>query len=301
MARFVKHYFGGIYYRMDRDHIFLFAGGLAFSLFLCIIPFVLILFWILGNFLSSESVALQVNTFLDTVIPYKIYADYARSIIFKRIDEVIAYKNLAGFIGFIGLFIAASGFFSSLRTILNKIFGAEKELNMLVGFVRDFVIILISILLFFVLTLSFPFIDYIRSLPQEYEMFSFFDLAIFQQVFTTIFSIVVLFSLFSLIYKFIPTVKIRKRSVAVGAIWAAFLWEGAKQLFGFYIRNFPTLGMIYGTYILVIVLAFWIYYSAIVFILGAEIGKLFDERLNAAIDKRENRKRQLAQSVVNNK
>jgi membrane protein len=297
----VKHYFGGIYYRMDRDHIFLFAGGLAFSLFLCIIPFVLILFWILGNFLSSESVALQVNTFLDTVIPYKTYADYARTIIFKRIDEVIAYKNLAGFIGFIGLFIAASGFFSSLRTILNKIFGAEKELNMLVGFVRDFVIILISILLFFVLTLSFPFIDYIRSLPQEYEMFSFFDLAIFQQVFTTIFSIVVLFSLFSLIYKFIPTVKIRKRSVAVGAIWAAFLWEGAKQLFGFYIRNFPTLGMIYGTYILVIVLAFWIYYSAIVFILGAEIGKLFDERLNAAIDKRENRKRQLAQSVANNK
>jgi membrane protein len=192
----VKHYFGGIYYRMDRDHIFLFAGGLAFSLFLCIIPFVLILFWILGNFLSSESVALQVNTFLDTVIPYKTYADYARTIIFKRIDEVIAYKNLAGFIGFIGLFIAASGFFSSLRTILNKIFGAEKELNMLVGFVRDFVIILISILLFFVLTLSFPFIDYIRSLPQEYEMFSFFDLAIFQQVFTTIFSIVVLFSLF---------------------------------------------------------------------------------------------------------
>ncbi len=286
---------------MDRDHIFLFAGGLAFSLFLCIIPFVLILFWILGNFLSSESVALQVNTFLDTVIPYKTYADYARTIIFKRIDEVIAYKNLAGFIGFIGLFIAASGFFSSLRTILNKIFGAEKELNMLVGFVRDFVIILISILLFFVLTLSFPFIDYIRSLPQEYEMFSFFDLAIFQQVFTTIFSIVVLFSLFSLIYKFIPTVKIRKRSVAVGAIWAAFLWEGAKQLFGFYIRNFPTLGMIYGTYILVIVLAFWIYYSAIVFILGAEIGKLFDERLNAAIDKRENRKRQLAQSVANNK
>ncbi|HPI36935.1 MAG TPA: YihY/virulence factor BrkB family protein [Ignavibacteriaceae bacterium] len=297
----MKHYFGGIYYRMDRDHIFLFAGGLAFSLFLCIIPFVLILFWILGNFLSSESVALQVNTFLDTVIPYKTYADYARTIIFKRIDEVIAYKNLAGFIGFIGLFIAASGFFSSLRTILNKIFGAEKELNMLVGFVRDFVIILISILLFFVLTLSFPFIDYIRSLPQEYEMFSFFDLAIFQQVFTTIFSIVVLFSLFSLIYKFIPTVKIRKRSVAVGAIWAAFLWEGAKQLFGFYIRNFPTLGMIYGTYILVIVLAFWIYYSAIVFILGAEIGKLFDERLNAAIDKRENRKRQLAQSVANNK
>ena len=296
MARFVKHYFGGLYYRMDRDHIFLFAGGLAFSLFLCIIPFVLILFWILGNFLSSESVAIQVNTFLDTIIPYKTYADYARTLIFKRIDEVIEYKNIAGFVGFIGLFIAASGFFSSLRTILNKVFGAEKELNMLIGFLRDFGIILISILLFFVLTLAFPFIDFIRALPHEYEILTIFDLAIFQQVFTSIFSIIVLFSLFSLIYKFIPTVKIRKRSVGVGAIWAALLWEGAKQLFGYYVRNFPTLGMIYGTYILVIVLAFWIYYSAIVFIIGAEIGKLFDERLNAAIAKREAKKRQLAES-----
>lgn len=281
---------------MDRDHIFLFAGGLAFSLFLCIIPFVLILFWILGNFLSSESVAIQVNTFLDTIIPYKTYADYARTLIFKRIDEVIEYKNIAGFVGFIGLFIAASGFFSSLRTILNKVFGAEKELNMLIGFLRDFGIILIAILLFFVLTLAFPFIDFIRALPQEYEILTIFDHAIFQQVFTSIFSILVLFSLFSLIYKFIPTIKIRKRSVAVGAIWAALLWEGAKQLFGYYIRNFPTLGMIYGTYILVIVLAFWIYYSAIVFIIGAEIGKLFDERLNAAIDKREAKKRQMAES-----
>jgi len=296
VARFVKHYFGGLYYRMDRDHIFLFAGGLAFSLFLCIIPFVLILFWILGNFLSSESVAIQVNTFLDTIIPYKTYADYARTLIFKRIDEVIEYKNIAGFVGFIGLFIAASGFFSSLRTILNKVFGAEKELNMLIGFLRDFGIILISILLFFVLTLAFPFIDFIRALPHEYEILTIFDLAIFQQVFTSIFSIIVLFSLFSLIYKFIPTVKIRKRSVGVGAIWAALLWEGAKQLFGYYVRNFPTLGMIYGTYILVIVLAFWIYYSAIVFIIGAEIGKLFDERLNAAITKREAKKRQLVES-----
>jgi len=279
----LKHYFGGLYVRMDTDHIFLFAAGLAFNILICVIPFVLIFFWILGIFLSSESVAIQVNTIIDTVIPYKQYADYAKSIIFKRITEVIEYKNIAGFLGIFGLFFAASSFFSSLRTVLNKIFGAEKEPNFLIGMLRDFLIIILSIFLFPALTFLFPIIDFIRSFPDEYEIFSLLKIPLFEQAFTIVFSIVILFIMFWLIYKFIPTKKIRKRSAAFGAIWAALLWEGAKQLFGYYIRNFPTLGMIYGTYIFVVVVAFWLYYSAIVFIIGAEIGKLFDQRLEASI------------------
>ena len=35
---------------------------------------------------------------------------------------------------------------------------------------------------------------------------------------------------------------------------------------------------IYGTYVLFVVVAFWIYYSSIVFIIGAEIGKLYSDR-----------------------
>jgi len=284
---FLRHYVAGLYVRMDTDHIFLFASGLAFTLILCIIPFILILFWILGNFLDSATVAIQVNNLLDTLIPYKQYADYAKAIIFKRINEVVEFKDIAGFIGIGGLFFAASSFFSSLRTVLNKIFGAEKEINFFLGLLRDSLIIILSILLFPIMTILFPLIDFFRSIPQQYEVLSVFNLGIFQQAFTIGFSVLVLFIMFWLIYKFIPTKKIRKRSAAVGAICAALLSEAAKQLFGYYIRNFPTLGMIYGAYILVVVVAFWLYYSAIVFIIGAEIGKLFDIRLETSIQLRE--------------
>ena len=85
--------------------------------------------------------------------------------------------------------------------------------------------------------------------------------------------------IFAVLYKFMPTEKIRKRSVAVGAIWASIFWVGAKILFGIYLSNFTTFSRIYGAYALGIVVAFWIYYTAAVFILGAEIGKLFDERI----------------------
>jgi membrane protein len=95
-----------------------------------------------------------------------------------------------------------------------------------------------------------------------------------------------MFFIFAVVYKFMPIIKIRKRSVAIAALWASIFWVGAKVLFGIYLSNFTTFSRIYGAYALGIVVAFWIYYSAAVFILGAEIGKLFDERLNAKIEKR---------------
>ena len=80
-----------------------------------------------------------------------------------------------------------------------------------------------------------------------------------------------------------PIVKIRKRSVLIGALWAALLWIGAKVLFGMYLTSFTTFSRIYGAYALGVVVAFWIYYTAVVFIIGAEIGKLFDERVTIRI------------------
>ena len=72
---------------------------------------------------------------------------------------------------------------------------------------------------------------------------------------------------------------------SIGAIWASLFWVGAKILFGMYLSNFTTFSRIYGAYALGIVVAFWIYYTSAVFILGAEIGKLFDERITLKLEK----------------
>ena len=77
-----------------------------------------------------------------------------------------------------------------------------------------------------------------------------------------------------------PIIKIRKRSVLIGAFWASILWVTAKIIFGLYLSTFTTFSRIYGAYAFVIVVAFWIYYTSAVFIVGAEVGKLFDERVD---------------------
>lgn len=275
---FIKHYFGGLYDRIDRHHVFLLSGGLAFSLFTCIIPLVLIAFWILGNFLSSEEMELQIINLINTVIPYDQYAEFTKQIIFSRVYEVVEFKNAAGIIGFVGLFFAASGFFSSMRTVLNKINGQEVDVNFFLGKLRDFLIIIVAILLFFASILALPFIELLRKIADVTEYLQFFNAPVFQQLYTILISFIVILFLMYLFYRLVPTRKIRRTSALMGAIWASLLWVGAKTAFGYYISHFQTWGRIYGTYALLVVIAFWIYYTAAVFIIGAEIGKLFDER-----------------------
>ena len=283
---FSKHYFGGLYDRTDRHHLFLLSGGLAFSLFVCIIPMTLIIFWLLGKFLNSVEVELQLNTLIDTVIPYATYANFVKDIIFERVQEVVKYRNVAGWVGVIGLFFAASGFASSLRTVLNKINGTDIDINIFLGKLRDFIVIIVIVLVFLALILTLPMLDFFVSFAQLTPYLQVFNQPIFHRVFTASFSFFVMFLIFAVLYKFIPTVKIRKRSVLLGAAWASIFWVTAKILFGMYLANFTTFSRIYGAYALGIVVAFWIYYTAAVFILGAEIGKLFDERLNERINKR---------------
>jgi len=284
---FSKHYFGGLYDRIDRHHVFLLSGGLAFSLFVCIVPFTLIIFWLLGKFLNSAEVEIQIITLIETVIPYEGYADFVKQIIFDRVREVVEFRNLAGFVGIVGLFFAASGFASSLRTVLNKVFGTDLDMNLLLGKLRDFIVILIVVLSFFITTMLLPLVDFFRSFAEVTPYLQVFNKPIFQQFFSTSISFIIMYFLFSLMYKFIPIVKIRKRSVLIGALWAALLWIGAKVLFGMYLTSFTTFSRIYGAYALAVVVAFWIFYTAVVFIIGAEIGKLFDERVSLRIKNKE--------------
>ncbi len=275
---FIKHYGGGIYNRVDEHHVFLLAGGLAFSLFVCIIPFLLIIFSVIGSFLDSETIQFQISTLIDTIIPYGMYSDFVKAIIFKRIDEFVQYKTIAGIVGGFGLLFAASGLFSSMRTILNRVFGVEIDVNVILGKLRDFALVLMVLLIFFVTTILMPFINLIFQFANTFEFLSFLQTGYFEHFILTLISLSLIYIVFAILYLAVPLKKLGKKAVFISAFWAAILWEAAKQLFGFYLYNYASFSQIYGAYALVVVVAFWIYYSSVVFIIGAEIGRLYYER-----------------------
>lgn len=274
----IKYYLIGLYKKIDYHDWFLWGGGIAFSIFLCLFPFIFILFAILGNLLDSQKVTEQIIHIIDTAIPYKEYADYAKKIILNRVEEMVKYKNTAAVIGGIGLFITASGLFSAMRTVLNSIFGIEKEKSILVAKLRDFGMVLLLIVFIFLLTFVLPLLRFLFDLADKLPVLEIFKLGTLLNTVFSITSLLIIFSLFYTFYYLIPYTKISKAVAALSAFWATFLWDAARRLFGYYIYNFADYGKIYGTYTLIIVVALWIYYSSILFVLGAEIGQLYRER-----------------------
>jgi membrane protein len=272
---FFHYYFGSLFLKFDTDHIFLSAGGLAFSLFICMIPLVLIIFSVLGNILDSSNMQAQINNLIDSVIPYSQYSAYAKKILFSRIDEVVEYKTAAGIIGIFGMLFAASSLFSAMRTVLNKIYGIYVDVNFFLAKLWDFALVFLVILLFFMITILMPIFEVLRKAALNIQYLKFLQAPIFEHFLFSIISLSAIFILFIVLYVTVPRKKLGKKAILWSAFWSAILWEAAKQAFGYYIYNFANYGKIYGTYALVVVIAFWIYYSAIVFIIGAEIGWLY--------------------------
>jgi membrane protein len=83
--------------------------------------------------------------------------------------------------------------------------------------------------------------------------------------------------LFAAIYKILPDTRLEWRDVVMGAVATAFLFEIGKSLIGLYIGSSAVVSS-YGAAGGLIVLLLWIYYSAQIFLLGAEFTKTFASR-----------------------
>lgn len=75
---------------------------------------------------------------------------------------------------------------------------------------------------------------------------------------------------FSLLYRFSVDRRAAKlRWIWPGATLASFLWLGACLLFSLYVENFGDFEVTFGSLAATVVLLFWLYISALIFVLGA--------------------------------
>jgi len=272
-----RHFIVGLYKRLDEHHAFLMAGGLSFSVFTCILPLVLIIFAVLGSILKEPSIAAEINLYIDRLIPYERYAERVKDLVFTRVDEFIIYKSLAGILGIAGLFFAASGLFSSMRTALNAAFRLTSTESVLIGKLRDLGLVLLVIMYFTLSTTILPGLDISQELAEKAGLLKSYNLEFVTGLALQIISFIIIFISFFVVYFAIPRPRPSVKTIALTALCASIFWHVAKELFGFYLTSIVTLKRIYGAYFFLIVVAFWIYYTSLVFIVSAEIGQLYRE------------------------
>ena len=167
------------------------------------------------------------------------------------------------------LLVGASTVFGQLQTALDDIWQVPKapKPNGLWAFVRARLLSFGMVLgMAFVIIVSLLFSTLVAALGKWWgPMFS----ESLAHVLDLIFSFALLTAIFAMIYRYVPSTHIPWRDVWVGAGVTAALFAVGKWAIGLYLGK-STIATGFGPFASLVIVMVWVYYSAQIFLLGAE-------------------------------
>jgi membrane protein len=256
------------------------AASLAFYTLLSLAPLVIIAVSIAGLVLGTDAARGRIAAELSSVVGANAAAGIQAVVASARSQTS---GTLGAIIGVITLFIGASGVFGELQFALNSIWEVRARRGRgLLGEVRDrffsFTMVLaVAFLLLVSLLLSAALSAvghaFASALPGG---------ELFWQAANFGFSLAMITGLFALIFKLVPDVLIRWSDVWEGAFVTALLFTIGKSLLGLYLGR-ASIGSSYGAAGSLVVLVVWVYYSAQILFLGAELTQVLARRRGHAI------------------
>ncbi|WP_363253869.1 YihY/virulence factor BrkB family protein [Mesorhizobium sp.] len=192
-------------------------------------------------------------------------------------------STLATLIGLITLLVTASGVFGEMQQSLNEIWKVKPSGVSLSRLVRARAASLgLVAALGFMLLVSLAASTAISALSEVINQHLPFGELIVSAI-NTIVSFVLIALLFAAIYKVLPDRRLKWRDVGVGSIVTALLFTIGKSLIGWYIGT-SAIGTSYGAAGALMVVLVWVYYSAQIFLFGAEITRAYSVRSGSRQD-----------------
>ncbi len=174
-------------------------------------------------------------------------------------------------IGLVLLLIGATSVFGELQDALDRIWRApaRDRSGGLWGLVRARLLSFGMILgIAFLLMVSLVFSAVLSALGKWWSG-AFGEWALLAQLVNLVVGFVMTTGVFAMIYKIMPRVQVKWRDVWLGAAVTSLLFTGGRYLIGLYIGR-SDLASAFGAAGSLIVVFVWVYYSAQIFLLGAE-------------------------------
>ncbi len=187
---------------------------------------------------------------------------------------------IASAIGVITLIVTASGVFGEMQTTLNVIWRAKSEGSTVSRLVRARLASLgLVAALGFLLLVSLV-ISAGLSAVATWLDHSFHSGGIILRVLNVVVSYLLITLMFAAIYKVLPDRHLTWKDVIVGAAVTALLFTIGKFLIGLYLGS-SSMASSYGAAGGLLIMLVWIYYSAQIFLLGAEFTKVYASRFGS--------------------
>ncbi|RWD63142.1 MAG: YihY/virulence factor BrkB family protein [Mesorhizobium sp.] len=192
-------------------------------------------------------------------------------------------STLATVIGLIALLVTASGVFGEMQQSLNQIWKVKPNGVSLSRLVRARAASLgLVAALGFMLLVSLAASTAISALGEYINQRLPFGELIVSAINTAV-SFVLIALLFAAIYKVLPDRRLKWRDVGVGSVVTALLFTVGKSLIGWYIGT-SAIATSYGAAGALMVVLVWVYYSAQIFLFGAEITRAYSVRSGSRQD-----------------
>jgi membrane protein len=188
---------------------------------------------------------------------------------------------IATIVGVVSLIITASGIFGEMQTALNAIWRANPEGTTMMRLIRARLSSLtLVVALGFLLLVSLVVGAAIAAVGQALDNIMPFT-EVLLHLLNFVISLACLSAIFAAIYKILPDRPLKWRDTIVGAIVTALLITIGKLAIGLYIGR-SGIASSYGAAGSVLAALLWVYYSAQIFLFGAEFTRAYAEHRDAA-------------------
>ena len=270
-SRFVNHDYSVLTWRVfkelgddDATHL---AAGVAYYAMFALFPLILAILAIGGIWLDSSGGQREFVTFVTHNLPG------SKGFVEDNLREVIKFRGVLGVGAVVGLLWSASAGMGAVARGVNRAWDVHRNRPFYVAKPLQVMMALAVGVLFLLSTFLTSAIELITDPRRDWGLPGqelLFDMGIASLALRVV-PFIINMGIFLLLYYFAPNCRTYWRYVWPGALIAAILFEVAKGIFIWYLDNLATYDQVYGSVTSVMSLLLWMWVSALILILGAEI------------------------------
>lgn len=258
------------------DHLAAFAGNLTYKGLFALFPLFVFLLSLLGLFASPDSI----QTLLDTVsaaLPKNAAEFVNTQLLAIASSQAESAFTVGALVGIAAALWGVSGAFRSVMEAMNVMYEVEEARPFWKVYgISIFLSLVIAVLLLSALALlvfGYAIAEAIAGFVGFGALFT-FTWKVVQWPLLLLFVLLA----FALVYYFAPDVEQRFRWISPGSIVALVLWLVFSFVFSAYV-NYSDLGAAYGSLAGVAILMLYLYYTAYIVLLGAEMNQVIEEEI----------------------
>lgn len=263
-----------VYEKAAEDNIFFMAGAIAFNVIVAFIPLFLAMLGIAGTILR-----LQHADPTEALMQYVLGALPAVSDEFqlwiRGILQGIVDRS-AGLLGIGTFFLVwfATRLVGTLRTALREVFDIQFDRGIVAGKLFDIKMVIAAGTLLALNVGLTVVLELVANAGVGFLGLGPGGLEAFELLYGRLVAFLVIWFMFVLIYRYLPARRIAWSTAIVAATFAAVVFELMKEAFSWYVTDVAVYRSTYGSLATLIILVFWVYYTAVAFILGGEVAQV---------------------------